>query len=152
MSKDLLFLYAFLNPSTMQLSGLKLGDLILVKHTSQVYFLAICWPTNQVDSWQISLSKETLRLYGVQATSSNSTRTNLSIFKLNKNICDYQALEIAVELVDSDGCDLVLEESAADDGDSEESERSRNDLDLVLGFLKENYLNKFLIENQQVNI
>ena len=149
LSKDLLFYYAFINPTTMQLAGLKLGDLILVKHTHQTYFLSICWPTNQVESCEISLSKSTLRLYGIQYAS--DSKTNLGIVKLNKNICDSQALEVAIELVDSDGLDLVLEEIA--DGAVEGGgSKPRTDLELVLGFLKENYLNTFLIENQQVRV
>ena len=88
-----------------------------------------------------------LNLNGIQKTVDLSVTHNVSLFKLNKSMCD-QALEVNVEVVDAQGC--LLDQTKAD-GDNDDIEGEKSDYDLVMGFLKETYLNKFIKGNQEVN-
>ena len=61
--KEYLFDIAFLNPATMRLADLKLNDLILLKDlNTNTDCLAMCWPSASVDFSQISLNKSYISL------------------------------------------------------------------------------------------
>jgi hypothetical protein len=123
-----------MNPTTMKLVNLKLGDLILVKPVEFVNMLSICWPTSQLENSHISFSKSLLDLNGIQIEGAK----NVLVTKLDKSKCE-SASEITVELLS----DLSL---------LDDKEESINELDLIIAFLKEVYVNKYLLSNQQISI
>ena len=115
----------------MKLVNLKLGDLILVKPADM---LAVCWPTSQLENSQISFSKSLLDLNGMQVVGAR----NVLVTKLDKSKCE-SASEITVELLSEPGL-------------LDDNEDSINELDLIIAFLKEVYVNKYLLSNQQISI
>ncbi len=123
----------------MKMADFKLGELVLIKYTNFINILAICWPTNQIEYSQVALSKIQLDLNGIQVE--NSSKFHL--YKMDKSKC-YQAIEIIIEAV-GDSCSFLYEKN----DDSEELEKEAK---LIMQFLKEIYTNKYILEDQLVNL
>ncbi|CAF0716586.1 unnamed protein product [Brachionus calyciflorus] len=135
-NKEYLNNFAFLNPNTMKISNLELGDNILVKIISNTnkltsQFTCVCWPSNQIDQSNISLNKNLLFLNGL------SIPQTVLVQKLPKKL---QANEIDIEYVRNLSSINLFE--------SESSQLE--DTKLITGFLKEIYLNKSVIPGQNL--
>jgi hypothetical protein len=146
LKKEYLFDYAFIHPITMKLVNLKLGDLILVKYQADLCFPAVCWPLSQLEKWQVALSKPMLSLHGLQVRAENDV--NVKVFKLDKSTCE-KAEKVILSIVNATDC--LFNKTDRENNNDEEDSAESSESSLVLGFLKEMYLNKYVLENQQVN-
>lgn len=134
----------------MKLANLELGDTILVKLIdtsldtldSITEFLCTCWPLSQIDPSQISINKNLTMLNGIKSDSS----TNLLVIKpeieSKKSIAD----EVDIEFVRS------LSSTDLFDEEQDLNEKENDDLEMIMNFLKEIYLNKFIMPGQCLNL
>ena len=121
----------------MKLCSLELGDTILIKILSEnkivSQFTSICWPSNQVEQSQISFNKSFLTLNGL-------TNSQLVFVQKYTNKKTLVANEIDIEYVRNlSSINLFNSESFELD-----------DANLILGFLKEIYLNKTILVGQNL--
>lgn len=129
----------------MKLIDLKLGDLVLLKYQSEISILAICWPSSQIDQSQLALSQSTLNIHGIQL-GNDELNVYVSLCKLDKTqFC--QASEMTVEVVSDEG-NVFAESELINDADN--SDMTNCELSLLKGLIKEMYLGKFVLDDQQV--
>ncbi len=140
-SKEYLFDFAFLNPSTMKLCNLALGDTILIENLNEnlikdtnYQIFCTCWPQNLLDPTQIALNKSYLTINGF------CVDQNILLHRISRNDLVH-ADQISLELVKNLSSTVLFNAS-----------NNENDFDLILDFLKEIYLNKSISSNQLLQV
>ncbi len=142
--KEYIFDYALINPYTMKLLGLKLGDLILVRNSTS-FIPVVCWPFGNIEIWQVALSKSLMSLNGI--FQSSDLEINAKIYKLDRTKSG-QAKKVILKVVSQPN--IILNDFETQENASDEDTVHKNESFIILGLFKEMYLNKFVIENQQV--
>ena len=146
-SKEFLFDFAFMNPSTMKLMNITIGDSVCLSTNvcqNSTSLTITCWPCAQINPSQISLSKQYLLINGIHLEShvfltENITKSNCRRMQAAKNV--------NIEFVRAQStCDPFCRKKSPD---RDEEEEDSGDLKLILGFLKELHTNKILVESNQ---
>jgi ATP-dependent 26S proteasome regulatory subunit len=135
-SKDYAFDLAFLNPLTMKLWGLELGDTLLIQNLDEntliSEFVCSCWPMIQIDTNQISLNNQYVAL------------NNLT---LNKSVLVVRKLKKEIQLARNLSIEF-LKNFSNNSQNFLENHQNENDIDLIVDFAKQVYLNKSVILKQ----
>lgn len=121
----------------MRYSNFNLGDTIIVKLISNKnlisQFCCVCWPSNQVNIFNLALSKSLLNLNGI-------TECQTVLVQKLESEKNLKAVEIDIEYVKN------LSSTSLFDFESTYPE----DSDLILALLKETYLNKSIVAGQHL--
>jgi hypothetical protein len=137
--KDYLFDFAFLNGLTIKTANIQLDDMIVVQSKENQTNLAFtCWPSSQLDCSHIALSSYYLSINGMKQESNVSfywKKIDKSLIKTAKSV----TIEFQPHL--SSVRDLNLDN---------EDENLKQDLNLILFYLKEKHLNKVVLFNQNI--
>ena len=128
-SKECAFDFAFLNPATMKLLKVALGDPILLRlamnESDSIEIVCTCWPSTQIDQSDVSITKTYLNLNGIKLD------IDSSVILFSSHTFDrYKAERVEIELINNRFEDQF-------------------ELNLIESFFKEIYLNKYIISNKQ---
>lgn len=135
MNKEYLFDFLFLNPQTMSLCGFKIGSPLLIEYTtsdssmSPSYICCTCWPLHTIQIDRISLNK--------QYTLSNQIDTIKRIKLYTKH--PYEINKLNLTILSSNHSNIL-------------TSITNQDQNLIINYLKNIYLNKLIINNQQLQI
>lgn len=120
--------FAYMNPITMKSSNISLGDRLLIKNGTSV-ICCTSWPSGQVELGQVALNRQYLGLNGFSFD-------QLLVQKMRKEEIK-QADQVVIEQVES-ACRL--------------DESQDEDVQLILEFLRERYLNKIVTGSQYLHL
>lgn len=140
-SVEYTFDFAYINQATMKACNIELGDTILVKiaidnDSNPIEIICTCWPSNQLELTDIALSKVYLNINGIDL---NSNKTNVIVVKPNR-LRKVNANTIDIELIKS-LCSTNFIDLA--------TKFDNTEVELIQNFLKEIYLNKFVLTSRQ---
>lgn len=133
-NKEFLFDFVFINPNTMNLCNFKIGAPLVVQYSHGQYSSAKCWPLLSLQVDKIAFSKQFVLLNNMTIDSTSSIQR---IFMVNdKQILSIKQITLNIIISNSNKIETL------------------NDADkkLLLSYLKEIYLNKFIIKNQLLSV
>ena len=137
-SKEFLFDFAFMNPLTMKLMNLDVGESVLVTHMDSALSLVVtCWPSTQIFQPHVSLSKNYLAINGMNSPTELLVQ---KLRKLNTQIAVNMSITFQNGLSSNNPFAVTLNDASAVEDDQK----------LILAYLKEIYLNKCLRSEQNV--
>jgi hypothetical protein len=159
-SKEFLFDFAFMNPNTMKLMNINIGDSVCLSTnvchtntstttiTNSSLIIITCWPCAQINPSQISLSKHYLLINDIHLESHLFLTENIT--KSNSRHLLQVAKRVNIEFIRAQStCDPFCRKKSIDRDEEEEEEGDSGDLKLILGFLKEIHTNKILVESDK---
>ena len=138
-SKEFLFDFAFMHPTTLKLMNLNIGDSFCVTcPTTNMSLIVTCWPSAQINQSHISICKQYLLINGFCLEMTCHLLAKKHALKTNHQIA--KNLNLKFEPTQST-CDPFVAVVANENND----EKQTNDLKLIVSFLKEIHRKKFLI-------